>query len=102
MNNKTEVSNEENSNGRCTKEFREEAVKLVTEEGLSTPEAAQRLSLPKSTLATWVKASKTGKIADIGKHQRQLTETGKAKKRAYHKIDAICFLNPQNIKVNHV
>ena len=42
--------------GRYTKEFREEAVKLVTEEKLSVPEAARRLSLPPSTLANWVKA----------------------------------------------
>ena len=31
--------------GRYTKEFREEAVKVVTEEKLSLPEAARRLSL---------------------------------------------------------
>ncbi len=31
--------------GRYRKEFREEAVKLVTEEKLSLPEAARRLSL---------------------------------------------------------
>ena len=39
--------------GRYTKEFREEAVKMVTEEKLSLPEAARRLSLPPSTLVTW-------------------------------------------------
>ena len=60
--------------GRYTKEFREEAVKLVIEEGLSWGEAAQRLSLPTSTLANWVKASKTGKLGDIGKSYRPLTE----------------------------
>ena len=53
--------------GRYTREFREEAVKLVTEEKLSWTEAAKRLSLPTSTLANWVKAFKTGKLADIGK-----------------------------------
>jgi transposase len=37
--------------GRYTKEFRVEAVKLVTAEKLSCPEAAQRLYLPTSTLA---------------------------------------------------
>ncbi|MDP2843581.1 MAG: transposase [Acetobacterium sp.] len=37
-------------NGRYTKEFREEAVKLVTEDGLSVQEAARRLDLPKSTI----------------------------------------------------
>jgi len=42
--------------GRYTKEFRQESVKLVTEEGLSWAEAARRLSLPTLTLANWVKA----------------------------------------------
>jgi transposase len=60
--------------GRYTKEFREEAVKLVTEEKLSVPVAAKRLSLPQSTLGNWLKASKSGKLADIGKGQRPLTE----------------------------
>ena len=60
--------------GRYTKEFREEAVKLVTEEKLPWSEAAQRLSLPTSTLTNWVKASKSGKLADIGKTYRPLTE----------------------------
>ncbi len=60
--------------GRYTKEFREEAVKLVTEERLSLPEAARRLSLPPSTLATWVKAYKAGRLREVGKTQRPLTE----------------------------
>ena len=60
--------------GRYTKEFREEAVKLVTEEKLSLPEAARRLSLPPSTLVTWVKAYKAGRLGEVGKTQRPLTE----------------------------
>ena len=60
--------------GKYTKEFREEAVKLVTEETLSLPEAARRLSLPTSTLANWVKAFKSGKLGAIGKTYRPLTE----------------------------
>jgi len=60
--------------GRYTKEFRQEAVKLVTEEGLSWAKAARRLSLPTSTLANWVKAYKAGKLGDIGKTYRPLTE----------------------------
>jgi len=39
--------------GRYTKEFREEVVKLVTEESL--PKAGCRLSLAPSTIATWLK-----------------------------------------------
>jgi transposase-like protein len=60
--------------GRYTREFREEAVKLVTEEKLSWSEAARRLSLPTSTLANWVKASKSGNLGAIGKTYRPLTE----------------------------
>ncbi len=60
--------------GRYTKEFREEAVKLVIEEGLSWGEAARRLSLPTSTLANWVKAAKAGKLGEVGKNYRPLTE----------------------------
>ena len=33
-------------NGRYTKEFREEAVKMVTESGMSVLEVSRRLSLP--------------------------------------------------------
>ena len=60
--------------GRYTKEFREEAVKLVTEGKMSMPEAAKRLSLPLSTLANWHRASKSGNLSQIGKNQRPLTE----------------------------
>jgi len=60
--------------GRYTREFREEAVKLVTEEKLSLPEAARRLFLAPSTLGYWVKAFGTGKLGDIGKSYRPLTE----------------------------
>ncbi len=57
-----------------SKEFREQAVKQITEEGLSTKEAARRLTLSVSTLAHWVKVAQTGKLGEIGKTQRPLTE----------------------------
>lgn len=60
--------------GRYTKEFREEAARLVLEDGLSAGQAAQRLSLPKSTLESWVRAAKAGKLGTIGKDRRPLTE----------------------------
>ena len=60
--------------GRYTKEFREEAVKLVTEEKLSLPEAARRLSLAPSTLGNWVKTYKAGRLGELGKTYRPLTE----------------------------
>ena len=49
-------------------------MKLVTEEGLSVPEAGRRLSLPPSTIVSWVKRFKAGKLGEIGKTYRPLTE----------------------------
>jgi transposase len=60
--------------GKYTKEFREEAVKLVTEGNMSIPDAARSLSLPPSTLGSWVKAYKAGTLGEVGKAQRPLTE----------------------------
>ncbi len=60
--------------GRYTREFRQEAVKLVTEEKLSLPEAGRRLSLAPSTVNYWVKAYKAGKLGEIGNGQRVLTD----------------------------
>jgi transposase len=52
-------------NGRYTKEFREEAVKMAADGGLSVPEISKRLSLPKSTLENWIRISKTGNLGEI-------------------------------------
>ena len=60
--------------GRYTKEFREEAVRLIVEEKISCREAAHRLSLAPSTLSYWVKAYKAGKLEEIGKVQKPMTE----------------------------
>ena len=60
--------------GIYTKEVREEAVKLVTEGGLSIPEVGRRLSVAASTLRYWVKAEREGKLKEVGKQQRPLTE----------------------------
>ena len=60
--------------GRYTKEFREEAVKMVLDGGISLPEAARRLTLPPSTLRYWVKVHRGGKLGDIGKTRRPLTD----------------------------
>jgi transposase-like protein len=60
--------------GRYTKEFREEAVKLITEQKLSLPEAGRRLNLSPSTIANWLKADKAGKLGEVGKTYRPLTD----------------------------
>src|SRR5512139_4101973 len=57
-----------------TKELREEAVKLVRESGFSIPEVGRRLSVATSTIRYWVKADKDGKLKEVGKQQKPLTE----------------------------
>ncbi len=57
-----------------TRELREEAVKLVTEEGLRIPEVGRRLSVSPSTIRYWVKANREGKLKEVGRQQRPLTE----------------------------
>ena len=49
-----------------SKEFREQAVKQATEEGLSTMGSSQYLTFPPSTLANWVIVLHTGKLGEIG------------------------------------
>jgi transposase-like protein len=53
--------------GIYTREFRIDAVKLVTEGGLSVLETCKRLSLPKSTIANWVRAYKSGKLGEVSR-----------------------------------
>lgn len=60
--------------GRYTREFREEAARLVLEDGQSAGEISARLSLPKSTLENWVRAAKAGKLGEVGKNRKPLTE----------------------------
>ena len=60
--------------GRYTGEFREEAVQLVVEGKLSLPEAARRLSIPPSTLGNWLKAAREGRLGEVGKKFKPLTE----------------------------
>jgi transposase-like protein len=62
-------------NAFYTKEFREEAVKLVTEQGLSIPDVGRRLSIPKSTISYWVREDKKGKLSCLGSSRKSLTET---------------------------
>ena len=52
--------------GVYTPEFRSEAVKLVEQEGLSVDQAAKRLSMPKSSLGNWVRATRSGKLPKVG------------------------------------
>lgn len=60
--------------GKYTKEFRQEAVRLVKEGGMSVLEAGRRMSIAPSTLSHWVKAEKEGKLEEVGKNHRQLND----------------------------
>jgi transposase len=60
--------------GKYTRELREEAVRLVTEDKIAGAEVARRLSIPPSTLDHWIKAFREGRLGDIGQSYRPLTE----------------------------
>ena len=60
--------------GKYNREFREEAVKLITEQQMGIKEAAEKLGLPTTTLAFWLKQQKSGRLGEVGKTYRPLTE----------------------------
>jgi transposase len=55
---------------KYTKEFREQAVRLVLEQDLTTPEAARRLAMSDKTLANWVFRARRGQLATLGESRR--------------------------------
>lgn len=55
-------------------DFRDRAVKLHLDENLTITEISKRLSLPKGTLKNWVVAARQGKLGEVGKGQKPLTE----------------------------
>jgi transposase len=60
-------------NAVYTKELREEAVKLVMDQGLTIPEVGRRLSIPKSTISYWVREAKKGNLSSVGSSKKALT-----------------------------
>ena len=69
---------------KYTKEFREQAVRLVTEQELTIPEAARRLPMSDQTLSNWVFKARHGKLTGIDAHRKPITdleaETSKLKR----------------------
>ena len=43
--------------GRYSRQFKEEAIKLVTEQGYKPKEAARKLGIPSTTYGKWIDAS---------------------------------------------
>ena len=58
-------------NGKYTKEFNEEAVKLITVHGHSIDGAAIIISVPKPTLVNWIRAYNAGKLSQICKSYKE-------------------------------
>ena len=59
-------------NAVYTKELREEAVKLVVEQGLTIPEVGRSLSIPKSTISYWVREARKGNLSSVGSSKKAL------------------------------
>ena len=59
---------------KYTKEFREQAVRLVIEQELTIPEAARRLSMSGQTLSNWVFKARHGQLAGMDANRRPVTD----------------------------
>ncbi|MGF1545804.1 MAG: transposase [Thiotrichales bacterium] len=57
-----------------TVEFREQAVKLISEEKLTIPEAARRLGMSVKTLGNWVHKSRAGGLSAVGESRKPVTD----------------------------
>lgn len=59
---------------KCTKEFQEQAVRVVLEQERTIREAARRLAMSDKTLANWVFRARHGQLAKLGESRRPVTE----------------------------
>ena len=57
-----------------TKEFREQAVRLVLEQQVTIPETARRLTMSGRTLERWVGPARQGQLATLGESRRPVTD----------------------------
>ncbi|MBK8276222.1 MAG: transposase [Nitrospira sp.] len=57
-----------------TKEFREQAVRLVLEQQVTIPEATRCLTMSGKTLKRWVGRARQGQLATLGERRRPVTE----------------------------
>jgi transposase len=66
--------NEKRKRKEYTKEFKEDAIKLVTEHGYSNPEAGRRLGVNPSNISLWVREYRKDQedIGKYGKTQREV------------------------------
>ena len=75
--------------GVYTKEFREQAVRLVLEEGLPIPQAGQRLLMSPKTLTNWVGMARCGELAVLGGGQKPLTESEQELRRLRRELTEV-------------
>lgn len=68
-----------------TPEFTEEAVKRVLAQGVSTEQAAVRVSVPKWTLANWIVATKRGTEFTADPGSRSVAQLGSRERVAAQK-----------------
>jgi transposase len=68
--------NEKRKRPKYTKEFREDAVKLVTEQGYSSNEAGRRLGISQSNISRWVREYRQDQedMADSGVTRKELED----------------------------
>jgi transposase len=86
-----EVSEMSGNNKKYTVEFKQAAVKLVTEEGYSQAEAARRLGVGSKNLNRWVRELKKGDTVktSVTAEQAELVRLRKENKRLQMERDIL-------------
>lgn len=59
---------------RFTKEFREQAARLVVHDGLLMSAAAKQLGISAKTLGNWVRKARQGGLSGVGSNRKPVTE----------------------------
>lgn len=60
--------------GVYTQEFRAEAVRLIEQDEVPITEVSRRLSVPIGSLKKWLYTFRAGKLSELGKQQKPLTD----------------------------
>jgi transposase len=77
-----------NQRKKYTQDYKDQAVKMVTDTGLSGCEVAKRLNISESNIRRWLD-TKTDKRVEIAQESQELNQLRKAYKRALMELDIL-------------
>ena len=81
--------NQKRKRPNYTKEFKQDAIKLVTEQGYSCPEVGRRLGIPTSNVSRWVRIHRQDQqdLSDGGVTRRELEAENRRLKKENKRLE---------------